>query len=326
MAQDCEIISGNLDVFVPKDFSLKDVANNFEKLLAVSGDVVFFDTGVDDLGSAAFPSLFVIGGSLSVSHNPRVQALSGFRSLFSAGSIKVWFCAPHSHGCRHQPLPQPSRPCRACARQAARPPSRHARARRHVPARTHTHARLLQPPCPAAPPRGRVRRNRRQGAHVWPHVNVCMPRLLTTPPPPPAANDRTQINKMAVRVLEFLTLDTVGELTVSSSSLGERASFPALRDVARGSCSFTSSGATDISFPELASVAAEVSFTESSSYTTRTFAMPKLTKVGARFYLSNLQRLHTLDIKKLASVTGAFYLYQANALQELAVPALATVG
>ena len=96
VAQDCQIISGNLDVFIPKDFSLKDVANNFDKLLAVSGDVVFFDTGVDDLGSAAFPNLFAIGGSLSLSHNPRVQALSGFRSLFSAGAIKVRYCTPPS--------------------------------------------------------------------------------------------------------------------------------------------------------------------------------------------------------------------------------------
>ena len=47
----CEIIEGNLDVYISKDFSLKDVADNFVKLLAVSGNVAFFDSGVDDFGS-----------------------------------------------------------------------------------------------------------------------------------------------------------------------------------------------------------------------------------------------------------------------------------
>ena len=125
-----------------------------------------------------------------------------------------------------------------------------------------------------------------------------------------------QINKMTVRVLEFLTLDTVGEVTVSSSSLGERAGFPALKVVTRGSCSFALSGATDISFPELASVGAgSVTFTESSPYNAvRTLAMPKLTEVGARFYLYNLNALDTLDIKNLASVKGEFKFYQMRAL------------
>ena len=51
--KDCQLISGNLKFFIPIDF---DVGSTFASLIAVSGDVVFYNTGLKQLLRTAISS------------------------------------------------------------------------------------------------------------------------------------------------------------------------------------------------------------------------------------------------------------------------------
>ena len=75
---DCELISGNLKFFIPVDFT---VGSTFAKLIAVSGDVVVYNTGMKQLAATSFPLLAAIGGSLQVAHNTELLVIESFGAL-----------------------------------------------------------------------------------------------------------------------------------------------------------------------------------------------------------------------------------------------------
>lgn len=83
----CQLIAGNLKFFVPVDFAFE---GTFDDLLAVSGDVSFYNTGLKALTDEAFPSLEAIGGTLLVAHNTELEACVGFQLLHAVrGLINV---------------------------------------------------------------------------------------------------------------------------------------------------------------------------------------------------------------------------------------------
>ena len=74
----CQIISGTLKFFIPIDFSLGVV---FAGLIAVSGDVVFYNTGLKQLTKAAFPKLEALGGSILIAHNTDLTNVDGLQTV-----------------------------------------------------------------------------------------------------------------------------------------------------------------------------------------------------------------------------------------------------
>jgi hypothetical protein len=80
----CELIAGNLKFFVPIDFEFGDT---FDDLLAVSGDVSFYNTGLKQLRNDDFPRLEAIGGTLLIAHNTELEQCTGFHVLHAVRGL-----------------------------------------------------------------------------------------------------------------------------------------------------------------------------------------------------------------------------------------------